>query len=138
MNNIVHILRFEFWFRSSPNQIEQMILPVILFTLIFLIGFAAIFYNQKIIGNYPPKNKIFKPAAIGLIILGLTGLVFCLLTWQGISFLGVRFFLLVIFLLALFWSVAFIYLYQKRVAKEIIKYETRLIKQKYFKKASKG
>jgi len=90
--------------------------------------------NRFKIGHYPPKNKIFKPAGIVLIIIGASGGVFSLFRWQGIDFLGVRAPLLLIFIAALSWSVYIFFLYRARVPNQSVDYEARAIKKKYLAK----
>ncbi|HEX7456384.1 MAG TPA: hypothetical protein VF303_02870 [Candidatus Nanoarchaeia archaeon] len=130
----IQILQIDYWFRSKPDTLQGVLLPTIVFFLIFLVGFILIIYNQRGIGYYPPKNRIFKPAGIGLIIMGLAGAAFTFFTWQGVSFLGVRAFLLVIFLASVAWASYSLYLYRKKVPEQVVRYEASLIKQKYFSK----
>lgn len=132
-------LQPSYWFRNPGPASFKDILPVLaFFTLIIFTGVLLLIYNRWKIGRYPPKNKIFKPAAIGLILLGISGVVFTLLRSQGITFLGVRFFLLIFILASLLWILYFFYLYRKRLPREIVKYEARALKQKYFSKGWQG
>jgi hypothetical protein len=128
------IFQFGFWFHSAPTSLASVLLPFVVFVSITLFGISIIFYNRWKVGKYPPKNKIFKPLAAGLIIIGIFGLVFTALNWQGISFLGVRIFLLAIFLAALAWFIFFLYLLKKKVPDQTVRYETGLIKRRYFSK----
>ena len=130
----LQFFQVEYWFRSESATLQGVLLPAITFLLIFLSGIILIIYNQRRIGHYPPKNKILKPAGIGLIISGITGAAFTFFTWQGVSFLGVRAFLLVIFMASIAWVVFNLNLYRKKVPEQSVKYEAGLIKQKYLRK----
>ncbi len=130
----IQIFQFEFWFRSAPTSLVGVVLPFVVFVLIIFGGISIFFYNRWKVGKYPPKNKIFKPLATGLIIIGIFGLLFTALNWQGISFLGVRILLLALFLAAVAWFLFFLRLLKKKVPDQVVRYETGLIKRRYFTK----
>ncbi len=130
----IQIFQFDFWFHPAPTSLIEAVLPFVVFVLITFLGVGALFYNQWKVGKYPPKNRIFKPLATGLIIIGIFGLIFTALNWQGISFLGMRIFLLAPFLAAVAWFLFFLRLLKKEVPDQVVKYETRLIKRRYFTK----
>ena len=114
--NIEQIIGTEFWFRNPGlASLPEILFWLSLFSLITIIGIAILLYNRYKIGHYPPKNKIFKPAGIVLIVIGAFGEVFSLFRWQGIDFLGVRAILLLIFIAALSWGVYIFFLYRARV-----------------------
>ena len=130
--NILQFLTFEFWFRNAgPASLGETAFWLVVFFLTIASGILALFYNRFVIGRYPPKNKILKPAAIGPIISGGVGVIFVSFRWQGIDFLGARAFLLLIFIASLVWVATFVYRYRKKIPDESIKYEAGLIKQKY-------
>ncbi len=130
----IQIFQFEFWFHSAPTSLVEAALPFVVFVLVTFGGISIIFYNRWKVGKYPPKNKIFKPLATGLITIGIFGLVFTALNWQGISFLGARILLLALFLVAVAWFLLFLRLLKKKVPDQVVKYETGLIKRRYFTK----
>lgn len=133
--NMEQIIKIEFWFRNpGPAVLAELIFWLTIFSLTTLGGITLLLYNRFKIGHYPPKNKILKPTGIGLVTIGVFGEVFSLFRWQGIDFLGVRAILLVIFLVAMSWSVFFVFLYRRRVPNKSVAYEARAIKKKYLAK----
>ena len=130
--NIEHFFGLEFWFRNAgPASLGETAFWLIVFLATIALGTLGLLYNRLVIGRYPPKNKILKPAAIGPIISGGVGVIFVSFRWQGIDFLGARAFLLLIFIASLVWVATFVYRYRKKIPDESIKYEAGLIKQKY-------
>ena len=130
--NIEQIISVEFWFRNPGlASAAELTIWLALFSLVILLGISILLFNKIKIGHYPPKNKILKPAGIGLILTGPTGVIFSLLRWQGIDFLGVRAILLIIFIVAIGWILTFSYLYCKKIPEASIKYEAKQIKKKY-------
>jgi len=136
LNNISNLkfLDLNFWFRNQgvDSLIEISIWSVV-FVILALVGMAVLLYNSFVVRIYPPKNKILKPAGIGLIAISVMGQFFALFNWQGIDFLGVRAFEVVFILTGLAWTGFFFWKYSREVTRESIKYEARLIKKKYFK-----
>lgn len=133
--NIEQIIQIEFWFHNpGPASLGELIFWLTVFSSTALVGFLILLYNRYKIGYYPPKNKIFKPVGIGLVIIGAFGEVFSLFRWQGIDFLGVRAILLLIFVAVLSWSIFFVLIYRKRVPSQSMAYEARAIKKKYLSK----
>lgn len=136
LNNISNLkfLDLNFWFR---NQGVDSLLEISIWSVVFLIlactGIATLIYNSFVVKTYPPKNKILKPAGIGLIVISVAGQFFALFNWQGIDFLGVRAFEILFILSGLAWMGFFFWKYNREVTRESIKYEARLIKKKYFK-----
>ena len=133
--NIQQIIGLEFWFSNGglASVAELIFWLSNLFTIIAA-GIFGLLYNRFVIGHYPPKNRIFKPAAIGLIVIGFGGVVFSSFRWQGIDFLGVRVFLLVTIVAAIVWAAIFYNLYRKKIPDESVKYEAGILKQKYLSK----
>jgi hypothetical protein len=130
-------LQFTYWFHnpgSASFKSLGILVPLIIFTLFVLSGISLLFYNKFKVGNYPPKNRILNPVGVGLVAIGLSGLVFTLMRSQGISFLGVRFFLIVHVLVAVLWVSYYSYLYFKRLPGEAIAYEAAALKKKYLAK----
>lgn len=133
--NIEQIVGIDFWFRNPGlASLGELIFWLATFSFIGLFGVTMLLYNRFKIGRYPPKNRILKPAGIGLIIIGALGEAFSLFRWQGIDFLGVRAILLFIFIAAIAWSVYFFILYLRRVPNQSVDYEARAIKKKYLAK----
>ncbi|OGY26525.1 MAG: hypothetical protein A2Z24_00175 [Candidatus Woykebacteria bacterium RBG_16_44_10] len=133
--NIPQFLTLEFWFRNAgPASLGETGFWLIVFLLTIASGIMGLLYNRCVIHHYPPKNRILKPAAIGLIVSGGVGVIFSSFHWQGINFLGARAFLLLIFIASLVWTAVFVYLYRKKIPGQSIKYEAGLIKQKYLSK----
>jgi hypothetical protein len=122
----IQIFQFEFWFRSNPTNLIAFLVTFVVFSAIVLFGASILIYN-----------RIFKSLATGLIIAGIFGQIFTALNWQGVSFLGVRFFLLITFLAALGWSLFSLFLLRRKVPDQAVKYETGLIKRRYFSKKAK-
>ena len=128
-------LHFNYWFRNpGPASLKDVLPLFVFFTLTILAGVTLLVYNRWRIGRYPPKNKIFRPAGIGLVILGISGVGFTFMRSQGITFLGVRFFLLIFVLATLVWILYFSYLYRKKMPAEVVKYEAKSLKQKYLQR----
>lgn len=133
--NIEQFVNLEFWFRNSGlASVVELIFWLSIFFIIVTTGIFGLLYNRFIVGRYPPKNRIFKPVAIGLIVIGFVGVVFSSFRWQGIDFLGVRAFLLVTIVAAVVWTALFYNLYRKKTPDESVKYEAGLLKQKYLSK----
>jgi len=130
--NIAQFFGLGFWFRNAgPASYSETAFWLVVFLLTIASGIMGLLYNRFVIGRYPPKNKILKPAAIGPITGGAVGVIFVSFRWQGIDFLGARAFLLLIFIASLVWVATFVYRYRKKIPDESIKYEAGLIKQKY-------
>jgi hypothetical protein len=133
----IQIFKFDFWFQSNPTDLISFFVTFIIFLGVTFFGVGVLVYNRWKIGNYPPKNKILKPFGIGLVITGAFGLFFSVLNWQGVSFLGVRFFLLGIFLVGVVWFLFSLALLKRKAPDQVVKYETGLIKRRYFSKKAK-
>lgn len=130
--NIEQLISLNFWFRNpGAASLEEFIFILAASTIITLLGVLVLVYNRRVVGTYPPKNKILKLGGIGLVGFGFSGAVFSLFRWQGIDFLGVRFILLVIFLTGVAWAIILLYLYRKNVPDQVVRYEANLIKRKY-------
>lgn len=133
--NIQQIIGLEFWFRNSElASVAELIFWLSIFFIIITTGIFVLLYNRFGVGHYPPKNRIFKPAAIGLIVIGFVGVVFSSFRWQGIDFLGARVFLLVTIVAAIVWVAIFYNLYRKKIPDESVKYEAGILKQRYLSK----
>lgn len=136
-NNIRSFLesQLSFWFRNpGPASLAELLIIIFIFSFIVILGATSLIYNRWKIGDYRPKNKIVKPAGVGLVYIGLSGLITTLFRWQGIDFMGARFFPLLFFTFAIVWIGFFAYLYQSALPTEIIKYEAGLVKKKYLTK----
>jgi len=128
----VQQLHFNYWFRNpGPAGFKDVLPPLVFFVLIIIAGIAMLVYNRWRVGRYPPKNRIFTPAGVGLIILGISGVAFTLMRSQGITFLGVRFFLLAHLIAVAALFLYFLYQYKKRLPSEAVKYEADALKRKY-------
>ncbi|OGY22808.1 MAG: hypothetical protein A2172_01570 [Candidatus Woykebacteria bacterium RBG_13_40_15] len=139
-NNIknIHQLQLEYWFGSLESLKIQIVLPYfIYFSLSFLFGATLYLYDRVKVGYYPPKNRFFKPFSIGLMIFGVTGALFSLLRILRVSFLGTRFFLFTFILIVAAWGLYFFFKWRKSLPKDIIDYETSLIKKKFLSKIAK-
>jgi hypothetical protein len=129
-------LQFDFWFKNPGGLDVQQAMPIFaIFVVYFMFGLFVLIYNKFFIGNYPPKNRIFEPAAIGLMLLAINGLLFAFFRYQGVTFLGLRFFLILAIIAPLIWLSVFIYLYWKRVSQETVNYEARALKSKYLRRS---
>ncbi|MEX0621951.1 MAG: hypothetical protein WD187_03110 [Candidatus Woykebacteria bacterium] len=131
----IPFLQFAFWLRNpGVGSISELILLLGIFFVIVVLGIAFLVYNRIVVGHYPPKNKIFRPLAVGLLILGSLGAIFSLFRWQGIDFLGVRAFELVFVLISAGWVAFFLDQYRRNIPQQSIEYEAKMIKKKYLAK----
>ena len=130
----IQILQPAFWFRNpgatSLTSVE-ISTYLVFFGLVFLIGISILVVDRWRIKNYPPKNRILRPAGWGLFGFGLTGIIFTLIRSQGVTFLGVRFFPAAFALASIIWAVYFLCRYFKNLPAEVVKYEAKALKRKY-------
>jgi len=135
----IQIIQPAFWFRNqgAASFLSVEILScLIFFGTVFLLGVFVLVFNRWRIKNYPPKNKIFGPAGAGLLAFGIAGVIFTLIRSQGVSFLGARFFLLVIGLVSVAWAFYFLRRYFRDLPAQIVKYEAGALKKKYLSKTT--
>ncbi|OGY23339.1 MAG: hypothetical protein A2Y57_00010 [Candidatus Woykebacteria bacterium RBG_13_40_7b] len=125
----------KYFFSANPGSAFKFYVPLVAFsTILIVLGAAILIYNKTKIKNYPPKNKFFNGLGIWSIIFGTFSLALIFFRYEGVRFLSARI-LWVFYLLSLF-LVSFFYLkkYFGRLPKEIFKYESYLLKQKYLSK----
>lgn len=128
----MEFIKAQYWFTNhDPSPTSEFALWTAIFVALALIGLTVVIFNYFFVREYPPKNKILKPLGFGILGFALAGEIFTLFNWQGIDFLGVRFFEAAILIIGLFFASFLVYQYFKTVPKESIKYETAKIKKKY-------
>jgi|SRR3990167_6103039 len=136
MSQGIKFLEYSFWFhKADPDSLIEIGFLFFIFGIVFLLGIGVTVYNKQVIKTYPPKNKILKPAGIGVVYLGLAGFLLIIFRYLGADFLGIRFFPLLLFLTTIAWGFYFTYKYRKNVSKDSILYEAELVKKKYLGKS---
>lgn len=100
------IVQPSFWFALAPGYLTS---P---FSVILFVLFAAVVVGgavTRIVGRHKSKDKFARESVMKvgamLITMGCLGLVWYFFTFEGVSFLGSRFWFLVWLIGAIVWSV---------------------------------
>lgn len=136
----IQFLQPKLWF-SNPGAASFTNLEILsclgFFVGALIVGVFVLVIDRWRIGNYPPKNRIARPAGWGLFSFGLTGILFTLIRSQGISFLGARIILVGLALSSVVWCIYFLRRYFKDLPAHVVEHEARALKRKYLAKRGK-
>ncbi len=124
-------------FEKTPPPISDYLYLAIVFAVFVVLGiFFWIWYNRKTEFAF---WKEFRYRLFNLFFyIGLVGLVLVFSRWQGIPYVGSRFFILVDFLIFIIWGMWIIYFRLIIIPKEIKKFERKQQFEKYLPTAGRS
>lgn len=124
-------------FEKTPPPISDYLYLAIVFAVFIALGiFFWIWYNRKTAFSiwrefrFRLFNLFFYP--------GLVGLVLVFSRWQGIPYIGSRFFMLIELVIFIIWGFSTIYFRFVIIPKEIKEFEQRKQFEKYLPQKRKG
>jgi len=132
--NFSKIIDLAYLFDPDPSFSSQVVLRLlIVFSLMFLLGMFTPFFLPKTPPWLKLSAKIFRP----LLTFSLIG--FCLLFfhWQTIPYFSSRILLLILLMVILIWAVYLLKYLNQGFKKELVEYQRKLQKVKYFYKTKK-
>jgi len=139
IQNISNYINIEtvlaFWFRNSgPASSFELVFWSGFFLIQVVLALGIFIYGKYVVKNYPPKQKFLNSVFLILLLFGLSGFLFVPLRTLSPNFLAMRAIPLFVWLIGLFWSGLLLYRYFKKTPSETLKFETRVLKERYFKK----
>jgi hypothetical protein len=127
---------FSFWF-SNPGSASFLEIALWSGAFLFLVvcGVVVFVYSKTILKGYPPKQKLLGSIFWVFVSFGLSGILFVPLRYLSPNFIGIRFIPALVWFLGFAWAIYLIYRYLKKSPSETLKFETRALKERYFKKS---
>ena len=117
MEFIKKFLTLEFWFRQHDYSQRILIIILILFSSLILIGIIWRVISKKGKKKDKPKFLLNFYRRLGnyFITLGVIGLIFGFFSHQNIYLFGLRFWYLVLLIVAIIWGIKHLKFYSRRI-----------------------
>ncbi|MBM2820285.1 MAG: hypothetical protein HW405_45 [Candidatus Berkelbacteria bacterium] len=129
--DLLKLLNTKYIFEISPEPISDYLYLSILFGLLIVIAFIFWFIYKRKRKQLDLFKAVQKSVFNPFFYTGIIGLILIFFRWQGMPYLGSRFFLLVLLLLFLFWGTNIIYFRFVTFPKRIKEYQEKKNFNKY-------
>lgn len=81
-------LSYTFWISNEPYLKSTLVILVLVFGVLLAFGMILRTMSRKQKGN--PMNSVFKKASFAAFTMSMVGFVLLLLSWERVSYLGMR------------------------------------------------
>jgi len=125
-------------FEKTPASLSNYLYLAIIFGLLIILGVVAWCGYGRLAKIQPLWRKIQMRVFNICFYTGLAGLFLIFFRWQGVTYLGSRFFLLLLFLIFIIWAVIIIYFRVIVFPKELAKFDEQEKFEKYLPRKTKA
>jgi hypothetical protein len=125
------ILNIAYIFDKTPPPDSNYLYLGILFGLMIVLSFGAWLGYGRLKKHIPLWQEMQTRIFNLFFYLGITGLMLIFFRWQGVAYLGSRFFLLLLLIVFIIWGIFIINFRLRIFPKELIKYFAKQKFEKY-------